>query len=311
VRSRPRYLLELLIQVSIEIVLGREDMKMELDREPSFRRLAYDALYYISREWSLQKTELRLDDAGKKDFEDYLYERMTGNNLRAVAETSWSSEDNEKVAVLGPLLSPSVAEHSSSDVPLLAPDQIEFLWQQVQELSGFLAEPASARERARESGFPAAVLKALDASHVGSLMEPLLTEGAAGTGSKVYRWRHADSGRVLASGARPKAQEEPDWKEDGGFIESFAKKLDEVTETTINPGTLSVRLGILSTTPAWPSVQVSLERLNRSPSTPYTERSDDIAIVKGYAEVLRRGSQTVLEALSCGALLGLYTRGRD
>src|SRR5262249_36297556 len=81
VRSRPRYRFELMIQVAIEIVLDEVDMRAELDRQPAFLRLAYDALYYISRCWSNAPQALVLNAEGEREFDVYLRNRVGRDTL--------------------------------------------------------------------------------------------------------------------------------------------------------------------------------------------------------------------------------------
>src|SRR2546423_3139941 len=75
VRSLRSRRLELLIQVAIELLLEDDPMVWELGSDPAFRRLAHDALYFISRQWETV-AELRFDAIGKKTFCTYLVDRM-------------------------------------------------------------------------------------------------------------------------------------------------------------------------------------------------------------------------------------------
>ncbi|HVG43541.1 MAG TPA: hypothetical protein VM890_02390, partial [Longimicrobium sp.] len=50
-RTEGAYRQDLAVQVAVEIVLDREHMRARMEREPEFRRLAHDALYYLSRRW--------------------------------------------------------------------------------------------------------------------------------------------------------------------------------------------------------------------------------------------------------------------
>src|SRR5437899_1316493 len=74
-RSWPGYKYELLVQLAIEHILDSEQLASQLERDPTFRRLAYDALYYPSRRWE-KDLKLDLRESGREEFEDYLLERM-------------------------------------------------------------------------------------------------------------------------------------------------------------------------------------------------------------------------------------------
>ena len=56
------HLCDLVIQVAVEMVLEGEAMTERLGREPGFRRLAHDALYYPSRRWEDKQYDLDLSD---------------------------------------------------------------------------------------------------------------------------------------------------------------------------------------------------------------------------------------------------------
>jgi hypothetical protein len=77
VRTDVTYWLDVLMQVAVEIVLDDEDLQRRLQREPAYRRLAHDALYYLTRNWEAGAT-IDLGDAGRPLFADYLQKR-SGN----------------------------------------------------------------------------------------------------------------------------------------------------------------------------------------------------------------------------------------
>jgi hypothetical protein len=77
VRTSLMYRLELAMQVAVELMLARSPLKERLEREPEFRRLMHDALYYPSRQW-LREPEKDLDlgaGEGAARFGKYLEER--------------------------------------------------------------------------------------------------------------------------------------------------------------------------------------------------------------------------------------------
>jgi hypothetical protein len=74
VRTQLVFRLELAVQLAIEIMLARPPLRGRLARDPEFRRLAHDALYYPSRMWeSSVNQELNLEDgAGAEAFGGHL-----------------------------------------------------------------------------------------------------------------------------------------------------------------------------------------------------------------------------------------------
>jgi hypothetical protein len=71
----PQFSRDVQIQLAIELVLEQRDLDSWISRSPERRRLAYDALYYISREWPKQK-ELILFDQFRTQFDTYLSDRI-------------------------------------------------------------------------------------------------------------------------------------------------------------------------------------------------------------------------------------------
>lgn len=75
-RTTPGNLCDLVIQLAVEIVLDRKEVREVLERESAFRRLVYDALYYPSRLWEQAEYELDLRDDQEEDFGRALIARM-------------------------------------------------------------------------------------------------------------------------------------------------------------------------------------------------------------------------------------------
>ena len=97
------YRLDVLMQIAVEIVLDDEDMQRRLTREPAYRRLAHDALYYLTRNWEAGET-IDLGDGGRATFETYLKERSGADNGAALPEHEVSFL-LRKVEMLASLLS--------------------------------------------------------------------------------------------------------------------------------------------------------------------------------------------------------------
>jgi hypothetical protein len=55
IHNRREFRLDILIQVAVEVLLGAPQMKDRLQRDPAFRQLTYDTLYYPSDIWEKQQ----------------------------------------------------------------------------------------------------------------------------------------------------------------------------------------------------------------------------------------------------------------
>jgi hypothetical protein len=71
------YRLDVQMQVAIEMMLDRELIRAYLTRDPDDRRLAHDAMYYLTRLWRKKEEEvIDLSDNGKLAFSTYLSDRI-------------------------------------------------------------------------------------------------------------------------------------------------------------------------------------------------------------------------------------------
>lgn len=287
VRSLPRYRLELLMQVAIELILDGTAMQWEIDREPGFRRLAHDTLYYIPREWEGDKEELTLDEEGKESFIRYLHERMGNETLSSPPATAGNEmanaanpktqagnggavrqqQSNGEAAATAAIKQDEPKPTSDDDEPeepkgqakkvggeqaslaSFTLKQADFLWDRVIELAQMLEKPEIIRQRSPNAGFAAEVIAALNFNDPGPLLTPKPGEG------QVYQWNYSRSGRPLRSSVAVITEERQD---DAGFILAFTKQLKQLTEGSLDPGMLSAGLGLLPTSPAWPTVEPTL-----------------------------------------------------
>jgi hypothetical protein len=232
VRSLPGRRLELLVQVAIELLLEDQKMEWEIGRDPAFRRLAHDALYFISRSWESDTENLRFDAKGQASFTQYLIDRMKtelpearpgGGTVSAEGRNEIVPADSVGASRITPTTRKAADKIASGketasdakkaqDKPegeeLLQPSplQTKFLWDFVRRLANLLAEPDKVRtlaiERQQELArknprdpprFAAQVLAALKFTDPGPLLEL-----APGT-TDVFNWRYNRSGRALVS----------------------------------------------------------------------------------------------------------------
>ena len=270
VRSLPRCRLELQMQVAVETILNSKEMQWELDRDPAFRRLVHDALYYVSRQWERDVDDLPTDEKGREQFLQYLRDRMA-------RETKPASPTN-------------------GATQLFTAKQGAFLWDKVRELCSLLVKPQKIRSSATQQRFASEVIDALNFSDPG----PLLT----GSDDIGYKFSYFRSGRPRSS-QNVAAQATPQWQANVSFIRRFNQALLELTDNAIDCGSLASGYGVLATSPAWPSAQTAMARLSEQHATEYSDKPDDISVVVQYAELLRRSSSIIADALFCGAVVGV------
>ncbi|MEX2283839.1 MAG: hypothetical protein WEE89_15245 [Gemmatimonadota bacterium] len=77
-----------------------------------------------------------------------------------------------------------------------------------------------------------------------------------------------------------------------------------MTAPVIDFTALSARHHILPTTPAWPSVQEAMQRLESHGDHEYKGQKADAGLVDEFAELLRHDSRLIGVALTCAAALG-------
>jgi hypothetical protein len=330
VRSKRRYLLELLVQLAVEMQLEQGAMQEELDRRPAFRRLAHDAMYFISRRWEQDDETLALTDAAKATFERYLIERMALETKTPPAQPSPSA--SKPVGASGPVaaiaVSVPVAEaadttrktENAGEAPLVNSEDLSFLWTAVIALAQSLASPLAVQIEYEKRGTNEVVLSALrEAVKLGPLFEP--------TDKNVYRWRFRRSGRPVAiepqpvqpasisavaakaQGAVPPPTPPTNLQQQVLTIREFEASLRDVTKKSVDPSVLSAGLGILPTSPAWPQVAAALTRLDTlsATKTAYPEMEDDHAVVAAYAGVVEANACAVALSLYCAEVLAAWS----
>jgi Cdc6-like AAA superfamily ATPase len=281
VRTSLGYRFDVMIQLAIEMLLEQPDMRRRLDRQPEFRRLVYDALYFPSRSWAGGAKEL---DVSEEHIGTYLIQRMQA----------------EREGVNG-----KHRPHLVSDV------ELTYLIQQVRALVDLLVKRQSyqellarygqERERSGQS-LPTSVLGALPLERV--LLEPLK--------SNRYRWLIDPAGRSLVSGIMP-------WQEAEAFVTGLATYLRNLSEGRLDFTVLSSELHIIGTSPAWSEVRAAMERLGRAHQVSSSAQAGgprsgaqaataeiqrDADTVREFSELVKRSGDVIERALYCGAAVG-------
>jgi hypothetical protein len=382
VRSIPSRRLELLVQVAIELLLEEEPMEWELASDPAFRRLAHDALYFISRQWESGANELKFGPEGRKVFEKYLTDRMrteqpekkpvatdatkpsneSSPTAEKIAQSSEAAKEESSKAVQGQSNEPVKGQSSEASkgqssnavegqdqalAPPRAPtngdkstapfmkdndwrpsytkDQADFLWDYVERLGKLLEDPITVRTMAltKSGRFSAQVLNALNLADLGPLLEV-----QPGSAPQVFRWRYSRAGRGHVSLVVPKSTEEIQGQEtlpgiapvvskpfsttiaEIDLIEGFNATLSKMTKGTVNCGVLATGFGVISTSPAWPSVEAAMKRL-KSDTGEYPQKNDDVAIVGQFADLLRRSAETIALGILSAWAVGAWQQNRS
>jgi hypothetical protein len=340
VRSKPRFQLELLVQLAIELQLEQESMHEELDRRPAFRRLAHDAMFYISREWEKDDPTLSLADAALPKFENYLVGRMALETPVPATPVKYGVATSGQPFTIGaapPTPPPTQAP------PMISAEDLAFLWSAVRTLAESLASPATIEVEYDKRKLPEVILAAVrEAVKLG----PLLQRGAA---AYEYSWMFRRSGR-RAPQAQPQPQPRPaavppstavspvttvtpvpppvppvpppvvppvgvapsgPWQTQILDIRKFDETIKTLTLGRIDPSALSAGLGILPTSPAWPHVASAMGRLDSlsADKATYPEFDDDVRVIDAYTHMLRANVEAVGLALFCGLLVANWVGG--
>lgn len=155
--SDNKYRLDVLVQLAIEATLESDAFRERLDNDSELLRMAYDAMYYITRRWVQAHEELReehgqlvLDesDVAKRRFERYLAGRMGTEDHAASGATANPVGDGAPApraanGKQGRGAGQEAAGEASGkdDAPSPPPQTVRFLYARVQELASLLADP--------------------------------------------------------------------------------------------------------------------------------------------------------------------------
>lgn len=288
VRSAPAFRVDLILQIAIEMVLADKDLAEQIECHPTFRRLAHDALYYLSRKWQKEE-DLDLSDSG--EFHRYLRDRM---GKEAVGKGIQLPEND-----------------------------VTFLFSKVRRLAELVSDlrrsyPAALahwKDRIKETQpLPGAVESAL-----GLDFEPTPVLEQVPGEKWLFRWC------VDASGMPPEGSPEletlnlshgPDVWENVEFIEELCQTLTSFGGPKgpwVDLTLLASGLRILNTSPAWPEAERAIARLKnaRQERRHHTDFMVDVACVRAFADMLRRSGSPLRDALFTGAVVGRASDGRN
>ncbi|WP_341678102.1 hypothetical protein [Niveibacterium sp. SC-1] len=189
VRSRKSFLIDVTLQMGIEFTLAQPTVQQWLAQRSEMRQVLFDALYYASREWRDESTELDLSLRGRAAFVKKLNERMNLRDTRAAgaAETPAISEiDADFLLSCAQLLAAFIARDRLplEPEPATADWRIEQLTQWARPPTG--GQPGAIPPRARQVA--QSVLDALLVDVHSTLLVPHPDE------EHRYAWRYWSSG---------------------------------------------------------------------------------------------------------------------
>lgn len=283
-RSHYGYRFHIAMQLAIEHILAEDEMRDRIDQEPYFGQFAYDALYYLSRCWQKGERALDLSDAA---IDAYLARRI---------DTHWAEE---QLNGDGDAADPDADAERVRKIVGDAVNAIdhEALKDSVRRLAGLLAAPErliralSADENLGEDRHPLI-------SVVPGEGQPLLTlDGEQGV------WNYDYYGRALEAADRG----EPDALTAaieaaialGGRLTAAEQDLRQAAGMDFAD---AMALGLLSTSPDWEEVRLTLERLSEAAGPNATADEGqvraDIMMVEEFRDMLLRRTPLILMALA-------------
>ena len=223
------YRFNIMVQLAIEHLLAEEEMRDRLDQDPLSGQLAYDALYYVSRNWLEGDGDL---DVGEPAINAYLAVRLKN---RKDAQQRQETEVARIGDVLGPL-------------------DRQFLIDKIRRIAHLLADPATLQtelySRPDLDDLGRQLIETVPAGEEMRLLSRMQDP-------MVYRWHRDPFGRRLIDLEQPTVTTERQHADDA-LIENLNWWLVEIR---LSPTALA-ESGILRTSPAWSQVQDARVRLS-------------------------------------------------
>ena len=305
--SSPLYRFDVMIQLAIEMVLAGDRLHGELDRDPTFYRIAYDALYYLSERWKAgEPVHLGKDHQGA--FDKYLDDRIGGDQKKPEAPPAGPASPAAPAPgkrKVRPTSQPGQVEKADAPkipqalkIPQVTKD---FLFERVNELADLLADSESYGKRwktfnewRQAQQLPPVPPVVFDALSLTDLDPPLLVSEHGG-----YVWGYDQSGQPLREGSLEARKDQ--WEADADNVELFDKALRTLLGSANGLDALASTYSVVPVSPAWTQVTQSIARLRRR-DTGGTERGDH-RILAGYASMLDANAEAIGSALLSAAVL--------
>lgn len=300
VRTHTAYRLDVMVQVSVELVLGSAEVQARLTAEPEFRRLVHDAVYYVSRRWVGAKPLDMSEESGLAAFRAYLLDRMDDTGRR----------------MPGASLAAAVTGIPGS---VLAEADLRFLFDHAHAVARLLSDRAELRRRFtrdwrgyRGGDEDRATAKLLSdvMGLEGVVVTPPLYPDPDRPGC--YGWRCDRSGRSLVPAGAQIPATERDPEPEAKFIRAMRHALATLSHGGASPaapgpidfGPLASELHVLSSSPAWGEVEAAVEAFTSGGTLIPGDRRVLAPLVRQFAEMLCERGEVLGLALLAGAALG-------
>ncbi|MFM0557099.1 hypothetical protein P0D69_39985 [Paraburkholderia sediminicola] len=334
VRSDRLYRIDATMQVVIEAHLNTEDVIAWLKRWPAMRQTLLDALYYLSREWlgDMSDVELADSDAVNADPDDkvrpklraYLEGRMNVEQVEAKKEPGDVSAD------------PPDKPKPDATMKRLSARDMDFFTKLIRNIARDLSDqrrlPFDLQWWMNPNLLPVNIGASVAAPSQVVLYALFYGDESvliADEGTR-FRFRYTRSGDLRDQSrhapptqAAPQTPSQPrkpaDIAKDAAgpqaFIETWVSALGSLlasaqTDASLHSGVLfqlfSEQLRILPTTPAWTPVQASIERLSAAQFAlgNANELESDVLAVNAFEKMLRASFPTLAVVLTTAAFIG-------
>ncbi|HEX8916822.1 MAG TPA: hypothetical protein VF796_31015, partial [Humisphaera sp.] len=317
VRSLPVHLYDLYFQAGIEMVLASPLLATRLDRDPDFRRLAHDALYFPSRAWARGRVDLDVSEAGLDGFRDYLLKRA---GLGSAPGADDPAIDPETVGELYQCVRALL--RLMADPDRFESDFKAFCARQDPPMPEVVACVLPVGDRAGDAGDPGHpggpgpdAANPPRRSRAGRLPPPVKPAGPR-DGHK-YKWVVDPLGRPLVTAATAASgtgttsglMGDEAWRAAAFYVQSVADAVARIAEREWDLSAFGAEWGLLSPTPAWATAAEAIAQLVRADASGVRHEgfADDVSLVGQYAAMLVASAEAVALALQVGGIVGGLT----
>ena len=287
---------ECMIQVAVEIALAGEELQGRISGDPRFAQLAYDSVYYPSRNWQAGGRTLDVSDA---KFLDYL-------SIRMKPAKGTSEEDGMEVEPADP--ADGYARR------LLSADDQKLLLRTMRSVVSYLEDSGALVARAT-------VLMKTDQERV---VIPALPTGEKYKLLKYnkndqYSWLYTPGGMLsdeLEAGALSE-----NFSADAMFIALTQQFVSELSEQQLDLESLASTFRVLNSTPSWSAYVSAVQLLDEAqarkdapagaPRIDYSELRRAADCVWEFAANLRASCDVLVLVLLTSSVVGRLLEGEE
>ncbi|MEM7390818.1 MAG: hypothetical protein AAF492_00600, partial [Verrucomicrobiota bacterium] len=272
--------IDLMVQVAVELLLDDPELTERLDREPAFRRLVYDTLYYISRRLIDGVDELSLEE---DSFLHYLVvERST--ELGQQEENGGGLSREEKIGRIGSSNFEALLDLAREHGQLLA---------DADRLKGRVERWQNSRE-----ADPPLVRDIFEFMLRLEPVDMLLRKTSDAEDAYVYAWQYDQYGAPqFTRGKESGPGLDADWR----LLKNFAAAIGTLSGGRLTPDDLVFEFDLFTPDSTWEGLQELMAELDGDGP----EEADGAThLVSDYADMLRKNRSAISSALFCGLVLG-------